>query len=273
MLQISQLFVYPIKSLPGIALSEARVTDRGLEHDRRWMLIDENNTFLSQRELPEMVFFDIRIGEDGLFVSSLKDHSTILIPYQPLKIETVQATVWDDTCTGQLVSDEADAWFSDKLGFPCRLVYMPDDSHRLVEEKYRIDQNVTSFSDGYPFLIIGQTSMDDLNERMGITLPITNFRPNIVFTGGEANVEDEMAHFKVGGVHFYGVKLCARCPVPTIDQATGIRGKEPIKTLATYRRRNNKVVFGQNLLHKGEGVLRIGDLIEVKKLKEQVVFA
>jgi len=272
MLQISALYIYPIKSLGGIAVSSAQITDRGLQHDRRWMLIDSSNRFISQREHPEMALLRPAITAEGLVVTNLIDHSTLIIPYQPLTDEFTEVTVWDDTTSGQLVSDVADEWFSRVLGEPCRLVYMPDHIHRGVDTNYAPEGKITSFSDAYPFLVISQASIDDLSERTGQPIPMDRFRPNIVFTGGTAYMEDEMAHFTVGDIHFYGVKICARCPIPGIDQNTAQRGKEPLRTMAGYRRKNNKVYLGQNLIHSGDGSLQVGDEITVLEMKPVAVF-
>lgn len=272
MLKISDLIIYPVKSLGGISLNTATVTDRGLEHDRRWMLINTQNRFLSQRELPQMALLKTSITADGISVIYAKNNHSYLIPFQPLTNNYIAVTIWDDTCTAQLVSPEADVWFSNILGIDCRLVYMPDDTHRPVDPKYAPEDKVTSFSDAYPFLLIGEASLNDLSQRAGEPIPMDRFRPNLVFTGGEAYAEDTLAHFTINSIHFYGVKLCARCPVPGIDQATAISGKQPLKTMAGYRRRNKNVWFGQNLIHTGDGVLKVGDNIEVISVKDAAVF-
>lgn len=266
MLTISALYIYPIKSLGGIALNTATVTDRGLEHDRRWMLIDQNNRFISQREFAQMALLKVEINTEGLHVSHKINKESIMIPFEPQTTETCEVTVWDDTCPAVYVSGEADAWFSRMLGMPCRLVYMPDDSQRKVEEKYASDGEITSFSDGYPFLLIGEASLADLNSRMAEALPMDRFRPNIVFAGGDAFGEDTIHKFHVNGIEFSGAKLCARCILTTIDQETAIKNKEPLKTLASYRRKGNKILFGQNLLHKGTGTIAVGDMMDVESL-------
>jgi len=265
MLTISKLFVYPVKSLGGISLNSALITDRGLQYDRRWMLIDENNTFISQREFPSLALLQTDLTKEGIVVEHKHNHITFTIPFHPQTKSFVDVIIWDDTCKAQLVSQAAHDWFSEILSFPCRLVFMPDAIERKVDANYAYDNEITSFSDAFPFLLIGQSSMDDLNNRLTEKLPIDRFRPNIVFTGGEPYEEDLMEHFVVSGIHFFGAKLCARCTIPTIDQHTGVRGKEPLKTLATYRKLNNKIYFGQNLLHKGEGEITVGDTIEVVK--------
>lgn len=272
MLRVSQLFIYPIKSLGGTNVTSAKVTDRGFEYDRRWMLVDVNNRFLSQREFAQMALLKVSIRYNGLLVTHAISQKQITIPFTPQSIHIGEFTIWDDTCMGQYVGDEFNKWFSDILNTHCRLVYMPDDSQRIVdpEAKYVLEHRITSFSDAYPFLMIGQSSLDDLNSKLEVPVPINRFRPNIVFTGAEAYAEDTMAEFTIADIRFSGSKLCARCNVPTIDQDTGITAKEPTRTLAKYRRKNNKVYLGQNLVHSGEGIIQVGDVIEVSEIKEML---
>jgi uncharacterized protein YcbX len=140
---------------------------------------------------------------------------------------------------------------------------MPDQTQRLIDVTYANNNEITSFSDGYPLLLIGQASLEDLNNRLAEPVAMNRFRPNIVFTGGTAFQEDNMKAFEISGINFYGVKPCARCVITTIDQSTGLKGKEPLKTLSTYRSRNNNIYFGQNLLYNGTGSLKIGDRINL----------
>ena len=272
MLTISELFIYPIKSLGGIAVSSSAVTSRGFQYDRRWMLVDSNNIFITQREFPALALLQVSIKEEGLYIKHKLNNESFTVPFQPQTNHSVTVTVWDDTCNAQTVSEAADKWFSEMISFSCRLVYMPDDTNRNVDSRYALNKEINSFSDAYPFLLIGQSSLDDLNSRLPEPFPINRFRPNIVFTGGEPYEEDLLESFVINGINFYGVKLCARCPIPTINQETAVKGKEPLKTLATYRTLNNNVYFGQNLLHHGEGSIRVGDTIQVNKRKQPVQF-
>lgn len=272
MLKISGLFIYPVKSLGGIAVSEAVITARGLEYDRRWMLIDSNNRFLSQREFPKMALLKVALTDSGLRVTYSPANTHIDIPFEPQTNELTEVSVWDDVCAGQYVSKEADKWFSNILGIPCSLVYMPDETLRQVDPRYATEGMITSFADAFPMLLIGQASLDDLSSRVGWNVPMNRFRPNMVYTGGNPYTEDELAHFAIGDIHFYGIKLCARCPIPGIDQDTAISGKEPIRTLASYRRRQNKIYFGQNLIHKGNGIIKLGDELEVLEIKDAALF-
>ncbi len=270
MLSISELYIYPIKSLAGIKLDSVEVTDRGFKHDRRWMLVDENNLFLSQREVPIMALIKTRLTDQHLELTY--KNSSIKIPFTPVKQEFITVSVWDDVCKAQLVDDDIDKWFSEVLGMKCRLVYMPDNSLRETDPRYTPEGYITSFADAYPFLIIGQASLNDLNTRLPQPMPINRFRPNIVFEGGEPYQEDLINEFTINNISFSGVKLCARCNIPTIDQDTAIAGKEPSKTMAGYRLKNKKIYFGQNLIHTGTGVISVGDEMKISSTHNEERF-
>jgi len=265
MLTISGLFIYPIKSLGGIALEKSFLTDRGFQYDRRWMLVNPSGKFYTQRDNPEMALLKVELKAAGLEVYHSADpDDRIEIPFQFTPSGVLPVIVWEDTCEAQLVSDSIDAWFTRVLNMPCRLVFMPDQTHRPVDPDYATRQEITSFSDGYPVLVIGQASLDDLNAKLNVPVPMNRFRPNIVFEGGRPYQEDGMTAFQVNGINFSGVKLCGRCMVTTIDQDTAETGKDPLKTLATYRLINNKVMFGMNLLHDSSGWIAVGDSISLR---------
>ncbi len=260
MLQISHLYTYPVKSLGGIELSSVALTDRGLEHDRRWMLVDENGKFLTQRNFPAMALLHTSIADGMLIIKNTAGQADpLMLDLKPSGVARLKVEVWDDVCNALHVSNNADEWFSSQLKRRVKLVYMPDESRREVDTDYAPHGEITSFSDGYPILMIGQSSLDDLNSRLPSPVPMDRFRPNIVFTGGEPYQEDGLKHFQISGMDFFGVKPCGRCVVTTIDQQTATAGKEPLSTLAKYRTVGNKVNFGQNILHKGSGVLNVGD--------------
>jgi uncharacterized protein YcbX len=270
MLKISGLFVYPIKSLGGISVNSAQVTSRGLKHDRRWMLVDENNRFLSQREIPEMALLYVEITNNGLLVMHRQQPEDFInIPFLFDANETALCTIWDDTCLAEFVNDEIDRWFTEMLHVKCRLVYMPVSARRQVDQRYARADHITSFADAFPMLLIGQASLDNLNNRLDEAVPMDRFRPNIVFIGGDPFLEDQMQHFSIGNINFYGVKPCARCSVITIDQEYGTVGKEPLKTLSGFRKKNNKVYFGQNLIHEGQGTINLNDELKVLELRPE----
>lgn len=263
MYKVSQLYLYPIKSLGGIAVNEAKITDRGLEFDRRWMLVDNNYQFLTQRKNATMALLSMEMHHDHFIVKHIMKEGTIKIPFNTSNPETALATIWDDQCLVRFVSREADEWFSEMLSMQCRLVYMTDQSKRKIEEPFGSDQNITSLSDGYPILIIGQSSLDELNKRLAESISIDRFRPNIVFTGGTPHVEDDFTNFTINDASFRGVKASSRCQVITINQQTGIASNEPLSTLATYRKQHNKVYFGQNVLIGKTGSVSVGQHIEL----------
>jgi uncharacterized protein YcbX len=167
--------------------------------------------------------------------------------------------VWDDACTALWVGERAAAWFSDLLETDCSLVYMPESTVRRADPAYAPGEHRVSFADGFAFLLVSEESLADLNVRLDTPLPMNRFRPNLVIAGGEAFGEDRLVSFRIGDVRFRVVKPCDRCVITTTDQATGERGPEPLRTLATFRRQNGKVLFGQNVVHEGVGVLRVGE--------------
>lgn len=264
MLIISDLNIYPVKSLRGISLRSAKVTDRGFEYDRRWMLIDGNGNFMTQREYPQMALINVEIKENGLQVyHRRKNISLLFIPFKIKSVQNVTVPIWNDNCSANFLGNEFDNWFTEALDVECRLVHQPDETKRFVDEKYSKNKEIVSFADGYPFLMIGQSSLDDLNTRLDIPLPMNRFRPNIVFTGGKPFEEDNLKKIIIGNIFFYGVKPCSRCVVTTTNQDTAERFAEPLKTLASYRKFNNKVLFGMNLVHDGYGKINTGDTIEI----------
>ncbi|MEW6194172.1 MAG: MOSC N-terminal beta barrel domain-containing protein [Bacteroidota bacterium] len=262
---LSEIFIYPVKSLAGISLKEAEVTDRGLKYDRRWMITDENNLYITQRIVPQMALINVRIDNQTLVLSHKKTGDSFSIdtgkePYKKSKV-----IVWNDPVAADFVSPDADSWLSEALKIKCRLVHMPERANRYVDKKYASKNEVVSFADGFPFLVIGQASLDDLNNRLEEKLPMNRFRPNFVFAGGEPFDEDRMKSFKLGDVIFYPVKPCSRCIITTTNQETAQRGKEPLKTLSGYRKIETKIMFGQNLLHEGKGIVKVGE--ELKNLE------
>lgn len=259
---VSALYIYPVKSLGGFSVTEAVVTERGFAYDRRWMLVDKEGKFMTQREFHSMALLQTAITPEGLYIYHKQNPGkNITIPFLSSPSATKTISVWDDECEAWVYDDVINNWFSEILKTGCELVYMPDETNRLVDKDYAKNNEITSFSDGYPFLIIGQSSLDELNSKLSAPLPMDRFRPNIVFTSGEPHAEDNWKHFTINEIDFFGVKTCARCTITTINQQTMAAGKEPLKTLAAYRTANNKIKFGMNLLHKGTGTVKVGEKI------------
>lgn len=259
---LSEIWIYPIKSLGGIRLASATVMPKGLRYDRRWMLIDEQGVFITQRVHSKMAFFKLSISDD-LFTIRYKDEVIHLPANAPASLNPISAMLWDDTIEVNEVLGNYSEWFSDRLGIHCRLVYFPEENQRLVDEQYRLDNDQVSLADGYPFLIIGQGSLDDLNSRLDKPVPMNRFRPNFVFTGGKPYEEDNWRNFKIGKNRFVGVKPCGRCVLTTVNQDTAEKGIEPLATLSTYRKFNNKIHFGQNLIAIDNDEVHEGDKIEM----------
>lgn len=266
MLQLSQIWIYPIKSLAGISLLHSQITSRGLEFDRRWMLVDDEGVFVTQRNFPEMALFKTAIENDFLLVAHPNVASVIKISLSKTTEDpTITTMVWEDQVEAVEEDHSISQWFSAILGFSVRLVYMPDESLRKVDSKYAVGPNdITSLSDGYPFLIIGQSSLDDLNSKLKEKVSIKRFRPNFVFTGGQPYQEESWKVFAIGSQHFRGVKPCGRCVMISVDPEKGIvSGKEPLATLAKYKMVGNNVIFGQNLIAISNGSVSVGEEVVV----------
>jgi uncharacterized protein len=264
-LLISEINIYPVKSLGGISVKSSIVEERGLMYDRRWLLVDENGIFMTQRDFPQMALIDLSLSENNLIAKHKTniDLQAIRIPLKFFSDERIEIIIWDDKCKAVPISKEYDNWFSDALKTKCRLVHMPDDERRIVEKKFVAEDKIVSFADAYPFLIIGQSSLDDLNSRMEVKLPMNRFRTNFVFSGGKPFDEDNWNDFMIGNVKFRAVKPCARCVITTTNQDTAERSSEPLRTLSTFRKFGNKVLFGMNLVADTTGVVNVGDEIKL----------
>ncbi len=263
---VASLHVHPVKSAGGVAVDEAFVSARGLEHDRRWMLVDRDARFLSQRAHPRLALVRTRL-EDGRVRCARPGAPDLVLPAAPPEdAPEMGVEVWGDRVRARSASQEAHAWFSDHLGLACRLVHMPDHVRRPVDPSFGREGDVVSFADGYPVLLAEEASLEDLNARLDEPVPMDRFRPNLVVAGTAPYAADGWSRIRVGAVPFRVVKPCARCVVTTVDQATGRAGgeaAEPLRTLATYRRSGSGVVFGQNLVPDGHGTVRVGDPVEV----------
>lgn len=262
--RLAGLYVYPIKSCGGVAVREWEVDERGPRHDRRWMLVDETGRFMSQRRYPRMALIRVRLERDYLVVSA-PGMSSLRVPLHLPNGKPMLASVWEDLVETLPVSDDVDRWFGEFLGTRCKLVHMPDESVRPVDPDYGRVGDRVGLADGFPFLLISDASLTDLNSRLEQPLPMNRFRPNLVVAGCEPFAEDDWKRIRIGSIGLRVVKPCARCAITTVDQGTGITGKEPLRTLATFRKVGTKVHFGQNLIHDEVGILRVGDHVEVRR--------
>ena len=262
-LTLSELNIYPVKSAAGISVTTAQVQLRGLAFDRRWMITDPNGKFMTQRQFPRMALIDVQIVKDRLHLAAPGMEGIAIDPAADHPSTTVE--VWGDFCQAIPAAAPVNHWLSRFLDLPCQLVYMPDDSIRPVDSQYAIDpaNDHVSFADGFPFLLIAEASLQDLNARLETPIPMNRFRPNFVVSGCEPFAEDAWRKIRIGSVVFHLVKLCSRCAVTTVDQATGVMGKEPLLTLAKYRLQQGNILFGQNLVAEGAGAIQVGDAIEV----------
>ena len=260
---LSGLYVYPIKSCGGIALESAELDATGLRHDRRWMLVDANGGFVSQRSAPRMALISVSVEDEHLTVSA-PGMPDLEVPFEDEGAERIEVEVWGDAQRGVPAGDAADRWFTEFLNGDYRLVRQPDDDVRPVDSVYAADGDRASFADRFPFLLISEASLEDLNGRLESPLPMNRFRPNLVVRGCGPYAEDGWGEIRVGGTLFRVAEPCRRCAITMTDQETAGRGKEPLRTLATYRRWDGGgVIFGRNLIHASNGTLNVGDPVEV----------
>lgn len=259
---LSEIWIYPIKSLGGIRLKSAKVLEKGLQYDRRWMLTDEQGVFMTQRVNPKMALFKVSLDEIGGQLRVAFNQDQLFIPLSYASAITVVAKIWENVVEVVEVSEECSQWFSEHLGLKCRLVSFPEENPRPVDPLFKLDDEQVSLADGYPFLIIGEQSLADLNTRLAQPVPMNRFRPNFVFSGGTPYEEDTWKNFTIGSNRFAGVKQCGRCILTTVNQETAERGSEPLATLSAYRKQDNKVNFGQNLVAIDHNEIVEGDEIK-----------
>ena len=277
-MKISEINIYPVKSLKKISLDRAVVEDRGLENDRRYMLVDENNELVTQREIAALSMVSTRYHENLLEVS-LGSENWLSIAEHFDEGKKVEVRVWNSQCEAFLAEENVSDWFSDAFKTKLRLVQMPVSTKRGINKLFNNGDDVVSFADGYPMLIVGENSLRDLNSKLETEIPMDRFRPNLVFSGSDGFIEDKWTKIRVGETVFRVTKPCARCVVTTINQETGVSDdKEPLKTLSKYRKSSdiypdnfadfglgkNDVLFGQNLVAENFGrEIKVGDGIEV----------
>ena len=274
MLKLSQINIFPVKSLDGYSPDSAFVERRGLQYDRRWLITDLDGLFMTLRTNGRMALLKAVVENDILTIFEKENpQNQVKIPtFTEGGIQNQDVDIWDDRVTAVLVSKEANAFLSDFLNTKCQLVTMPETTNRVVDADYNTGNDIVSFADAYPFLIIGEASLATLNDKITEQPPLSmrRFRTNFVFSGGEPFEEDGFKNFKIGDVDFIGLKLCARCVLTTRDPDTGTKGKEPLQTLATFRQVGQKILFGQNLVWDdrkwqwaSQAEVKVGDVISV----------
>jgi uncharacterized protein len=268
---LAQLYIYPIKALAGIALDTAIPLGRGLQYDRRWMLTDPDGTFLSQRSDPRMALLKPQIQDGMIVVPPLQpdDEPMQISLAGPESTSLAEVQVWDDSVAALPYPSAVNDWFSRQLDRPCQLVYIPDSSDRQVDQEYAQPGDQVGFADGFPYLVTTNSSLRDLNLRLDNPVTMERFRPNLVIEGDlEPWSEDNWQQFRIGDFTFRSTKPCGRCQVITIDPANAERGAEPLKTLAGFRQKGHKILFGLNACldldsAPESGVLDVGDVLEI----------
>ncbi|MGF1715930.1 hybrid-cluster NAD(P)-dependent oxidoreductase [Photobacterium chitinilyticum] len=264
---LSQINVFPVKSIGGLSQSQAWVEKQGLCFDRRFMVAKKDGSMLTARKYPELVKVTATLQPHGLTLS-FPDISPLVLKYADFTMNEASTQVWNDTFSAYTTLSKADAWFSHIIGEPVRLLYTGDQSNRI---RTKIQQNV-SFADGYPLLVISEASLDALNARSSQRHTMDQFRTNLVIGGTEAFAEDSWKRIRIGEVEFESVKPCARCILTTIDPKTGHFNelKEPLATLSKFRSDSSgDVFFGQNLVALNEGVIKAGDRVEILESKHR----
>jgi len=265
-MHLSSLYRFPLKSGAGEILEEAYSDALGLIGDRRWMAVDaESGKFLSQRVLSQMALLQARWQSEQLLRLDAPDMESLSVKVPGPSDGERGVLIWRDSLRVPDAGDEAAAWLTQLLGRSARLVYLPTERGIQVDPGYAQPGERTALSDGFPFLLIGQASLDDLCARVGRPLDMLRFRPNLVVAGAEPYAEDSWRRIRIGAIEFRVVKPCSRCVIPTIDPLTAERSsdKEPLASLMTYRKGEGGVFFGQNLIAEGTGQLKVGMPVEV----------
>jgi uncharacterized protein YcbX len=256
---VESLFEYPVKGLRGLKVPCATVNPRGLNNDRRWMIVDSANSFISQRQFPILTQFK-PVVEDGLKITKVDSELSASIPFSDFT-SVVEVEVWGQIVKAHASNADIDNWLSTQIGQQVKLVYMDDEDTRVITSSK--DGAIVSFADGYPVLLTGSASLQDLNDRLHTKASIDRFRPNIHVSTTTAFEEEEWQRIKIGEVYFQVAKKCARCPVINIEQDSGRSTKETLKTLSSYRKEGNKVNFGINLIPENTGIIHESDPVEV----------
>lgn len=264
-LRVTEINTYPVKSTAGIRLKESRVTLKGLALDRRWMLVDHDGQAITGREFPALTLVRAHANDRDLVLTG-PGMPELRIPCQSEADSLIPVVIWGEECTAVALGEIVDRWFSDYLEYPCHLVQMSDAHPRPVEPEVARPGDFVSFADGFPLLLISVASLQDLNRRLSAPVSMGRFRPNLVVSGCGPYAEDDWRTIRIGGVVFEGVKNCSRCVFTTIDPDSGVKhpALEPLRTLGSYRRRpDGGVFFGQNLIPRSEGIVRLDDNVDV----------
>jgi MOSC domain-containing protein len=259
--RVSEIYTYPVKGCRRVRHDAAAVEPWGLAGDRRWLITEPGGVAITQRDLAKLALLRAHTWAQGVTLSFPGRASLVVGPLTP--DPTVKGTVWGTTVAATPAGDRPDAWLSAVLGTKVRLIWLDDPTRRTVDPDYGRPDDRVSFADGYPILLTNTASLDQLNDWMGEPLPMTRFRPNVVMDSDLPFVEDEWTGgtVRIGQMMFRVPKPCDRCVVTNTDQETGVRGKEPLRTLAKYRNIDRGLMFGTNLIPVRTGTIRVGDAI------------
>lgn len=260
-MHLTEISIYPIKSCRGLQVETTRLDRFGASGDRRWMLVTPEGAMLTQREFSRLALIEVVLLAQGLRVTFAG--SQLHVAYPSGDSPQLSVCIWDDRVNAVDAGDEPAKWFSEILHKTCRLVFMPENCVRRVDGAYASAGESVGFADGFPLLLISQPSLDDLNGRLEVAVPMNRFRPNLVLTGCDAFAEDNWQRIRIGAMEFDVAKACSRCVIPSIIQETAERDPQINRVLAGYRRFQGQIFFGQNLLYQSEGELCVGDAVEV----------
>jgi uncharacterized protein YcbX len=260
---LASIHIYPVKSCAPVTLRAAVVETRGLARDRRWMAIDADGKFLTGREHARLTLIHALPNADGSLHLDAPGTSGHRVPIPDARGQRVATAVWGSPVLPLLADEASNAWLSAFLGMPARLVHMDAECVRAVDAKYAAPGDEVSLADGFPVLLVSQAALDLLNAKLAAPVPILRFRPNLVVAGTEPHAEDGWKRIRIGEFEFDVVKPCVRCVFTTVDFERGERDPsgEPLRTLLGYRRGEKGVTFGQNLIPRGRGVVRVGDAV------------
>jgi uncharacterized protein YcbX len=262
---VAALYIYPLKSARGVAVDRVLLDERGIVGDRRWMLTDLSGKYLGLRAHPRLALVAAWNTTGGLAVRLGEESFEVERPLQG-RAPWLEAQVWSGPCQVLEADREAAARIGRFLGIDCRLVYLPDDALGPDAASYgpfRGGQRRIGLSDGAPLLVTNAASLDDLNCRLDTPVTVTRFRPNMVLGGAEPWAEDRWSRLAVRGINLRVVKPCPRCAATTVDEATGERGTEPLRTLASFRRDSRGVNFGVKVAHEATGTIAVGDGVAI----------
>lgn len=273
-MRVSSLWIHPVKSCRAIAVDHAELEGTGFRHDRRWMIVDADGRFVTQRERPDLATVSVTVWGDHVALTC-EGHGALTLPFEPGPHAPVRrVTVWDDSVEARGATPDAPRWLLTTLGFAGDVVWMPPENARPVDPRYARQVDRVGFADAFPLLLATEASLDALNAKLAQPVSMQHFRPNVVVSGAEPFEEDRWSVFRVGIVRCRAAKPCSRCAIVNTDPWTGARGIEPLKTLSTFRTVTTdkaRVYFGQNVVHSRDAIgqtISVGDEVAVESWRD-----